>query len=220
MNRKIPSLELFLAAAVLLFARGAAAGSILDSPHDFSLAGWNTSQQICIVCHDQGNSAGLNGIVPGQWNHTLSSQTYALYSSPSLKASVGQPGMRSKLCLSCHDGTIAVDSFGSNVGGTQSVKSANNLGTTLRDDHPISFLYDTALANLNGTLFNPSAKSVTIGTAGTTKTGTIASILLFDGGQLECSSCHDVHNKYTVGTTGLLKVDASGSAICMACHNK
>ena len=36
------------------------------------------------------------------------------------------------------------------------------------------------------------------------------------------ATCHDVHNTFTVGAagTGLVKVDPSGSKICLACHNK
>ena len=206
-----------LFAALLLAARSACAGSIMGSPHDFTVYNWSGGQ-VCIACHNP-QSANTTVTVAPQWNHTLSSQSYALYSTTSLKASLGQPGIRSKLCLSCHDGTIAVDSFGG-ASGAQYIKSANNVGTSLKDDHPIGFVYDTALANLNGTLFDPSSKSVTIGSGGATQTGTIAALMLYDGGQLECSSCHDVHNKYTTGTTGLMKVGAAGSAICKACHNK
>lgn len=206
-----------MATALLLAMRAAVAGSIVGSAHDFSGYNWSGGE-VCIACHSSHNTNSSVTVAP-QWNHALSVQAYGLYSAPSIKATIGQPGERSKLCLSCHDGTVAVDSFGG-VTGSQYISSAHNLGTTLNDDHPIGFLYDTALANLDGTLFDPSTKIVTIGSGGTIQTGTIASLLLYDGGQLECSSCHDVHNKYTAGTTGLMKVSSAGGAICMACHNK
>jgi hypothetical protein len=209
-----------MAAALLLAARAAVAGSIMGSPHDFTAFNWSGGQ-VCIACHNPQNSNPTVTVAP-QWNHTLSNASYALYSTTAIKTGVGQPGMRSKLCLSCHDGTVAIDSFGGAVGtgSSQYISAANKIGTSLKDDHPISFLYDAALANLNGTLFDPNSKSVTIGSGTTTKSGTVASLMLFDGGQLECSSCHDVHNKYTVGTSGLLKVSAASSAICTVCHNK
>jgi predicted CXXCH cytochrome family protein len=204
-------------AALLLFAAPPVmAGSIMGSPHDFTIYNWSGGQ-VCIACHDPHN-ANTSVTVAPQWNHALSTQSYALYSTPSLKAQLGQPGMLSKLCLSCHDGTVAVDSFGGAT-GTQYISVANNVGTTLKNDHPIGFTYDTALANLNGSLFDPASRSVTIGSGGTTQSGTIASVLLFSG-QLECPSCHDVHNKYTADATGLLKISATASAICMACHKK
>lgn len=216
MNPKAMARGRVAAAWLVLGAQSGMAGTIAGSAHDFSTAAWS-GEQVCIACHNP-QDANASVIVAPQWNHTLSTQTYALYSTPSLKASIGQPGMRSKLCLSCHDGTVAVDSFGG-AAGSQYISRANNIGATLKDDHPIGFVYDTALANLNGTLFDPSTRSVTIGSGGTTHTGTIAALMLY-GGQLECSSCHDVHNKYTAGTTGLMKLGSTGSAICTACHNK
>ena len=62
----------------------------------------------------------------------------------------------------------------------------------------------------------------TIGTTGQTRTGNVAAVLLYNN-KLECSSCHDVHNTFTVGSvgSGLVKVSSSGSAgLCFACHNK
>ncbi len=210
--------QAWLAAAVLLStALSADAGSIMGSPHDFTVYNWSGGQ-VCIACHNP-QSANTSVTAAPQWNHTLSAQSYTLYATTSLKANVNQPGMRSKLCLSCHDGTVAVDSFGG-ASGTQYISRAKNVGVTLKDDHPIGFVYDTALANLSGTLFDPVSKTVTIGSGSATQTGTIASLMLYDGGQVECSSCHDVHNKYTTGTSGLMKVGSAGSAICMACHNK
>lgn len=37
---------------------------------------------------------------------------------------------------------------------------------------------------------------------------------------VECGSCHEVHNKYGTANTFFLRAPASGSAICLACHNK
>ncbi|MCX7151076.1 MAG: cytochrome C, partial [Proteobacteria bacterium] len=154
------------------------------------------------------------------WNHKLSNATYTLYSSPTLNATVSQPGGNSKLCLSCHDGTVAVNSFGG-VTGTTMISAANNIGSNLKASHPIGFTYDSALATADGSLFDPATKSVTIGSGAQTRTGTLSAMLLY-GGKMECDSCHDVHNTFTVGGagTGLVKVDAAGSKICLACHNK
>lgn len=211
-------------ALLLLAARAGVAGVLAGSAHDFSKAGWNTGAKVCVTCHTPHSSNTSVADAP-LWNHTLQTTTYTQYTSPTLKASVGQPGGNSKLCLSCHDGTVAIDSFGGNTGSTMitnaAYKAKSNLGATLNDDHPIGFTYDTALANLNGSLFDPVATSVTIGAGSTSKTGTIASTMLFNG-KLECSSCHDVHNTFTVGAsgTGMVKMDSAGSKICMACHNK
>ena len=101
------------------------------------------------------------------------------------------------------------------------ISAANNLGANLKASHPIGFTYNTALATADGSLFDPSTKTVTVGSGNQTKTGTVNAMLLY-GGKMECDSCHDVHNTFTVGGTGtgLVKVDPAGSKICLACHNK
>jgi len=199
------------------------AGTLSGSAHDFSTAGWNTGAKVCVTCHTPHKSDTSVADAP-LWNHKLQTTNYTLYSSPTTKASIGQPGGNSKLCLSCHDGTVAIDSFGGATGSTMisnaAYKATSNIGTSLNDDHPIGFTYDTALATANGSLHDPAAKNVTIGSS-PTKSGTVAALMLFSG-KMECSSCHDVHNTFAVGAngTGMVKMAAAGSAICLACHNK
>jgi len=201
-----------------LAAMPALAGTITGSAHDFTAQAWSGGR-ICVACHTPHKSDTSVTDAP-LWNHANSTATYTLYSSPTMNATVTQPGGGSKLCLSCHDGTVAVNSFGG-VTGTTMISAANNLGNNLKRSHPIGFTYDTALSTADGSLFDPATKTATIGSGTQTKTGTIASVLLY-GGQMECDSCHDVHNTFTVGGagTGLVKVDPSGSKICLACHNK
>lgn len=208
--------KLLLAGALIASTQLTSAGSITGSQHDFSSKSWSGGR-ICVACHAPHNTDTSIADAP-LWNHKNSTQSYTLYSSPTTKASIGQPSGGSKLCLSCHDGTVAVDSFGGTTGST-TISAANNLGSSLKDDHPIGFTYDTALATSNGSLWDPSSKSVTIGSGTQTKTGTINSVMLY-GGKMECDSCHDVHNTFTSGTTGLIKVTQNGSAICLTCHNK
>jgi len=201
-----------------LAALPALAGTITGSAHDFTAQAWSGGR-ICVACHTPHKSDTSVTDAP-LWNHANSTATYTLYSSPTMNATVTQPGGGSKLCLSCHDGTVAVNSFGG-VTGTTMISAANNLGNNLKRSHPIGFTYDTALSTADGSLFDPATKTATIGSGTQTKTGTIASVLLY-GGKMECDSCHDVHNTFTVGGagTGLVKVDPSGSKICLACHNK
>ena len=221
-----PLVRWLLAALVAAMAGPAGAGVITNSAHDFTkdgTGGWNllgTNGPICAICHTPHKADSTNTAL---WTHANTTQnSYTLYSSTTMKASLSQPGPSSKLCLSCHDGSIAVDSFGGNTGThTISTTSRKNLGAqALNDDHPIGFTYDSALATSNGSLFDPSSKVVTIG-ASPSKSDTITSLLLY-AGKMECSSCHDVHNTFTVGAngTGMVKISTSGSAICLACHNK
>lgn len=205
-------------AAWLLVVQTAGAGTITGSAHDFSALNWSGGR-MCVACHAPHKSDTTVSEAP-MWNHAMSTATYQLYSSSTLKATVSQPGGNSKLCLSCHDGTVAVDSFGGTTGTTM-IAGKSNIGTDLKKSHPIGFTYDTALATANGSLHDPETKTVTIGTAPQTKTGTLKSVMLYNG-KMECGSCHDVHNTFTVGNagSGLVKVSQAGSKLCMECHNK
>ena len=209
----------WLARAVLLLAAmPAMAGTITGSAHDFTAQSWSGGR-ICIACHATHKADTTIADAP-LWSHANSTATYTLYSTPTMQATVGQPGGGSKLCLSCHDGTVAVNSFGG-VAGTQMISAANNVGTNLKGSHPFGITYNTALATSDGSLYDPATNTVTIGSGTQTKTGTVNALLLY-GGKMECDSCHDVHNTFTVGAlgSGLVKVDPTGSKICLACHNK
>jgi Doubled CXXCH motif (Paired_CXXCH_1) len=207
------------------------AGVIAGSAHDFTRATVNfTGGQICVACHTPhgGNTTVTDAPL---WSHTLSSVTnYTLYSSGTLNAgSLAQPSGVSKLCLSCHDGTVALDSYIGGAGTFGPLTGAKAIASTaqgsLGNDHPIGFTYDTALATADGALHDPATRSVTIGAGGTrSKTGTVASTMLFNG-RLECASCHDVHNTFTAADgigvgAPLLRVSKGGSALCLTCHNK
>ncbi len=196
--------------ALLAWAGTAAGQGIAGSAHDFSAQSWNTSGQICIVCHTphNGNTSVTNAPL---WNHALTTATFTPYSSATLTATVGQPNGISKLCLSCHDGTVAIDSYGGATGSTTiPVGDVHNLGTDLSNDHPVSFTYNTALATSDGGLRDP-ATATGIGT------GTIQNTMLFTN-QVECASCHDAHNK--AGINPLLRKSNAGSGLCLTCHSK
>ena len=204
----------------LIWSGLAAAGSINGTAHDFTKQLWSGGQ-ICVACHTPHGSNTTVSTAP-LWNHAVTSSTYTVYSNTStLNATVGQPDGVSKLCLSCHDGTVALDSFGTTTGtttmtSTKAVGSASN--GSLANDHPISFTFDDALASTDGALYPPSSTNVTIGATGRQKTGTIASTMLFSG-KVQCASCHDVHNTFT-DSDKLLRISMTGSKLCLTCHNK
>jgi predicted CXXCH cytochrome family protein len=115
------------------------------------------------------------------------------------------------LCLSCHDGTVALENYGTTTNGTHFISGLNNIGTDLRNDHPISFIYDAALSAQDPGLWNPATHLSGIGS------GTIQQTMLFND-RLECASCHDVHN--STGISSLLLKTNAASALCLTCHNK
>lgn len=203
----------------LMLACGLASaqGTIVGTDHDFTGEAWGPGE-ICLPCHTPHNAYnfqsapdGTNELVP-LWNHTQTTSTFTVYSSPSgtLDATdLTQPAGVSRACLSCHDGTVALDSFGGATGGT-TIGGGANLGSDLSNDHPVSFTYDSALATTDGELHDPAATQSGLG-------NTIANDMLFNN-RMECGSCHDVH-----GTPGLptflIKTNA-GSQLCLTCHNK
>lgn len=201
--KKLSFLLLFLAAAALSF------GQITGSGHDFSGDTWNATGEICIVCHTPHNADMTVATAP-LWNHEVTTvDPYALYSSSTLNAVVGQPGDESKLCLSCHDGTVALENFGGTSGGTNFVTGGALVGTDISDDHPISFTYDAALATADGGLHDPTVTNSGLGS-------TISADMLFSD-RMECASCHDVHDD---GFGMFLRLDNAASALCLTCHDK
>ena len=195
-------------AAALLALAGSASADIVGTDHDFSTKGW-AGGQICEVCHTPHNSDTSVADAP-LWNHEVTTATFIPYSSATLDAIVGQPNGISKLCLSCHDGTVALENFGGFTGGTNFVSGGALVGTDLTDDHPVSFTYDAALASLDGGLFDPTSQASGLG-------GTVDDDMLFST-QLECGSCHDPHGVPGVGK--FLRKSNAASALCLTCHNK
>ena len=174
---------------------------ISGSAHDFSGAAWNTgTTEICIVCHTPHNANTTTGTV--LWNRTTTITAFTPYSSATFQgsATITVPGGISLLCLSCHDGSIALENYGGVTTGVTLIGTA--IGDDLSTEHPISFAYDNDLFLADGGLYDPAVAAV--------------SDLLF-GDQLECASCHDVHN---AGFDNLLRMDNAGSALCLTCHNK
>lgn len=73
----------------------------------------NDYGEVCVYCHTpHGANSAL--IAAPLWNRTFVSNTYTTYdtlNTPTLNGAVTQPGVNSLTCLSCHDGTVAVDSI-------------------------------------------------------------------------------------------------------------
>jgi len=101
-------------------------GSILNTRHNltqrFTGAGGNSSiatimdsvrnnyQEVCVYCHTpHGSNSTINAPL---WNRTVNSNAYTIYDKPrTLNQPISQPGPNSLTCLSCHDGTISIDSI-------------------------------------------------------------------------------------------------------------
>ena len=195
-----------LLASVVVAAVGTVAlGGIATTAHDFRPATWYTSDQICLPCHTPHNAMtdGLDSMV--LWNHEMTTATFNMYSPfavdrPDHPDPPNQPGAPSKLCLSCHDGSIALDAYGGAAGDpANKITGSRNLGTDLRDDHPIAVKYP---ASDDGYATSPDdVKLVDIG----------------GEDRVECTSCHDPHSDTF---PSFLRADIGGSVLCLKCHIK
>lgn len=204
---------LLVAAAILVVAP--AYGQVASTPHNLSTTLSEPNGQVCVFCHTPHNA---DPSVP-LWNHTLSTASYTAYDSPTMDAVdnggwSGSDGNVSALCMSCHDGTIAVGSLvnpgplgppGDTTSTIDLINANANLGTDLTNDHPVAFTYDATLQTADGELNDPA--------------GLTGAVRLFGAGadQVECASCHDPHDNTNVP---FLVTSNSGSALCTTCHVK
>src|SRR5271166_356273 len=94
---------------------------------------------VCIFCHIPHNTKPSRAL----WNRDLPPVTYKLYQSSTMEATLNQPTGSSRLCLSCHDGVIALSKV--RVTDTAArftlpqLTGRTLLGTDLSGSHPISF---------------------------------------------------------------------------------
>jgi predicted CXXCH cytochrome family protein len=200
---------LIVTAAFAGGGRTASGATIAGTPHDMSAKGWGTTE-LCKFCHTPHSAQNVVGAP--LWNHRTTAVSYTLYSSATFQGSSTQPGPTSKLCLSCHDGTVAIDSFangGAVQAGTHFMTSTNltGAGGSLTSDHPISFNYNAALVAADGHLATPIS---------TNYVDAARLIPLFNS-KMECASCHASHDN-TYGR--FLRTSNAGSALCLKCHLK
>lgn len=151
-------------------------GTDSNNPHNFSLTSpgvrATSEDEICIFCHTPHRAHMEDSIINAPlWNHELSSETYTVKAqgsawsnalagetSGTLLSSPGQPDGPSRLCLSCHDGSVSIgaiyskadismadtclDSSGNPVsglvGGALTSACRAWVGTDLRTKHVVS----------------------------------------------------------------------------------
>jgi hypothetical protein len=225
-----------------------ARAAIVGSPHDFSGQSWNVDakdpQSVCSTCHTPHHAD--SSVVP-LWSHATTVATFTMYNNANVAAANlqmtqdAQPAGISKACLSCHDGTVAVNTYGG-IGNTTThgpavtITNSALIGTDLTHSHPISLNYDPSKVGpgigQDQWLWNPNTTPVLTPDSGVFVAGndmTINGFLLNGRNRLECSSCHDVHNQEgtpfnITSNPKLVKIVGTqagkGSLLCRSCHNK
>lgn len=195
-----------LALAVALAAAPARANDVAMSKHNFSTNGPGSikstgESQVCIFCHvsHKGRDLGLNRPDPGAF--------YTPYASSTMQSLPGFPTAATRVCLSCHDGTVAV---GMTVAsGTLTIANTDaagaipagpsRLGTDLRATHPVSVVPRASTSVRAPPPFDP--------------------VKLDGTGQLQCTTCHDPHREDAdpAQRKFLVKSNRYGE-MCTTCH--
>jgi hypothetical protein len=261
-NIKLLTLTMVAGSLLAFTAKAGIVGSI----HDFSQYQFNNNpadpNTVCGVCHtphhadpNSGPLWGHQSIATAGW--TMYAQNIGAGAASSPGASVKYvvptaPNPSSLACLSCHDGSVAINAYGSPanntlntpvyVGGSAAISADQGLTKNLSHSHPISFNYESIVGvggnkdqfiyDQSSPVLVPTANSPTF-TPGPDMS--VKGFLLDSQGNVECSSCHDVHAQLgsaydAVLNPKLVKINGTapntvngqqtGSLLCRSCHNK
>jgi len=233
-----------LAAMIALAGAVSAQAQIAGGPHDFSAgsalrnSNGTVNGQTCVFCHTpHGGSTNIP-----LWNRSNPTGAYEVYSSSTMDAAAPTAATIqssvSGACLSCHDGSVAIDVL-TNIGGsakaagwvvftakgTAKAQYSNSgggqanlmsgglafMGTDLRNDHPVNITYQTAFAAGEFVAHtNPTGSKIVVTDLPLYGSSTATATV-------ECASCHNPHNN-TNGS--FLRKSNQGSALCLTCHIK
>lgn len=216
---------LLMVLGVVLVSSSAFALSITGSKHDLSTTtGASTAvrsgtTKLCEVCHAPHNAI----VAVPLWNrNNPAAASISVYNtsatlSTHMRSIATLPvGSISLSCLSCHaaapgDPNTGIMKTGSGDGDVLTATwtgtiTNGGLGTNLSNDHPIGMNYQTA-------------QSQRVANGGTALVASPTGVVFFTNGallnQMECASCHKVHDNAIVP---FLRVTNAGSALCKACH--
>jgi hypothetical protein len=201
-------------------------GQIRDTKHNLSMSGPGPfkaleESRICRFCHTTHAAAPKQPL----WNHELSQGAYyQTYQSPTFDAALsGQtsfvPDGSSKLCLGCHDGTVALGAFRGSSRRTRGPESLGALppgargyiGTDLSGSHPISFEVTASLIAANNAKDTP-LKSVI-------EMKSDERVRLDSSNKVQCTSCHDAHSDANFASSGIhFWAKPTFSEVCIVCH--
>jgi len=200
--------KLFFGAFAVAGLAASANAQIVGSAHDFSSMAW-ADGEICKPCHTP-HFAMQD--MDRLWNHELTTATYTMHDGTGT-AEINFD-RQSRLCLSCHDGTVALDSFGGET-GSSFITAGHNLGTDLTNDHPVGsdaqYPPDPPPSWWSGAFKDASLLPSALRLRDWTDPNGVAHKVV------SCMTCHNPHNK---GFEELLTMSNNASAICLSCHIK
>jgi len=227
-----PALGAAIAVSLVLACLALAAGNparaqgerVASTLHNLSASGPGEIRaldetEICKFCHIPHNAVEP---VP-LWGHTLSRAEYRVppvSAADGTRRPGGQPDGSSRLCLSCHDGTVALGDIGgqprsTRMAGAQRLTRdrSSYLGTDLSGSHPISFVvpdgHAPAMDGERDIGLKPRAAIQADG-----------DVRLDAEGKMQCTSCHDPHadRYYQPGRVPRFWVKPTVQEVCLTCH--
>ncbi|WP_225911685.1 cytochrome c3 family protein [Desulfuromonas versatilis] len=244
MKRLLLSALLLTLTAAPSLAGTAPGTGVVGSLHDMNTISGATDDpqaRVCAFCHTPHHAmADPTGEQQPLWSHQYTSyiSNWTPYASPTFQGGDNwiDPLMGpSRLCMSCHDGLVAVDQhygmagtktgLGGDGWGGRDIGLADAGGNAdFSNDHPIGFSYNDAQTNDIGQgLFAASGRQFLSNTNNAALT--VEDVLLY-GDIMTCATCHDVHNKDNANNTAapgrnyFVYAPQDNSALCLTCHNK
>lgn len=260
MKKQILVALCILGAAVVANAGPLPGTGVEKSVHDMNSLSYTTKDdqgRVCAFCHTPHHAIDTTVATQSTylplWSHTPNTATnFTAYGtgdgnipfSPTLNLVYESDILvgPSRLCMSCHDGLIAVDQHYSTAGTTTLNsdvfgKAGIASNDSLSNDHPIGFNYNTvAGAIIKGTA-NPTPSGTADGYINpatslygtdTTPNTNAPALKISDrlyNGIMTCATCHDVHNRRNANNANqlvnkLVLAPQENSALCQTCHIK
>ncbi len=251
---------LALGSSMALLPSVAKATGILGGSHDFTLTGgagyatysaggggtYVNACQICHIPHGAPDASGVTGAGAPLWNHHPSlNSSYVTYSQGN-SATFNALGLTATLgstvaCLSCHDGSMAV-----NQSYSAAYPSANAVSTSTTAGYYVPTWAVVTASGTTGPWTGVSGPGPYSGRSDLTHmhpvgvsyvaalaadptlqplpaAGTVfAQMLKGPNKTVECASCHDIHAVIGASATAThnLIVDVNNSALCQTCHQQ
>lgn len=220
----------------------------------------DAQSRICVYCHHPHNSipTGTIGGYSPLWNRTMSTVNFAAYDNGgfvgtnatdkdhALNAGSNELSGVSLLCMSCHDGVVAMNAYSQNSGSSDNAGGNDTDGaitgsaafngvamgdgkSDMSNHHPMGFNYIT-VAGIDDEIADPDTVMVPTGlvagglASGSVGAGVAIRDLLDDSNStdnMECVTCHDVHNtKNAPNAERFLWRSNNQSNFCLTCHLK
>lgn len=237
---------------MILWSVSVHGASIVGSKHDLSATTGPgpikavSERRVCVFCHTPHGATMEHASEPGLrfplWNHELQapSVTYIVPSAfqgiPLLSTPQAVPDGESRLCLSCHDGTVAVGAV-VNIGGGPGVVAMAGIGqgltpegkmdpsfssfggTDLSGHHPVSIAVTSQLVNDRD--LNCQGFRVRLNPTPPVQYRPTLNQYSGQGGDgVQCTSCHDPHDDRG-GDFMFLRLGTpfvNTDPLCLSCH--